>query len=403
MHPPRNLAPATPVSRLNLMCDDVKSLAHPSAVLSQGFPLNQIRKLARVSTLLAACALVLAPIVGHATDIAHADIPSPIPDNELRIGSHVFKLPPGQWTLVQGQTFMTPASGNRGDAEAFRGMVVLVDKGQFRVAIDLSLPVQDAPGIASWGDDSCAADNGALHATRMAKFNGQQCLAVFGHPDLLRNLQHTNPYAARWMLDQHVVGLGSAIEIVYTSRQDATFGRLHAFFTAPYFDSDEAMTQWAAALEDSLKREFASKAFSATLPALPVLPASIQANDSASGMVRPGVAMSNEAASAARDVWMACLRKEAARLDDRKTAANEVGSAIYFNCREQELKGVTATIAPARLAVMSSSEINELFEGAHHQVVDSGIATNIVLEHRAGRAPEAKPADKADKSKNVKR
>ena len=58
-----------------------------------------------------------------------------------------------------------------------------------------------------------------------------------------------------------------------------------------------------------------------------------------------------EAAASARDVWMACLRKEAARLDDRKTAANEVGSAIYFNCREQELKGVTATlraVAPGR-------------------------------------------------------
>jgi hypothetical protein len=229
----------------------------------------------------------------------------------------------------------------------------------------------------------------------MQKFGGDQCLAVFGHKDLLRTLQHTSPYAARWMLDQHVVGLGSAIEIVYTSRQDATFGRMHVFFTAPYFDSDEAMTKWAASLEDSVKREFASKAFSATLPALPVLSASIQANDSASGMVRPGAQMEANAA-AARDVWMACLRKEAARLDDRKTPANEVGSAIYFNCREQELKGVTATIAPQRLAVMSGSEINELFEGAHRQVVDSGVATNIVLEHRAGRAPDRidKPAKK---------
>ena len=92
---------------------------------------------------------------------------------------------------------------------------------------------------------------------------------------------------------------------------------------------------------------------------------------------------------------MACLRKEAARLDDRKTAANEVGSAIYFNCRDQELRGVTATIAPARLAIMSTSEINELFEGAHRQVVDSGVATNIVLEHRAQKGPD-KP-DKPDK------
>ena len=370
--------------------------------------MNQLRKLAarplRPGLAAGLVLLALWPAPGRATDIAHATIPSPIPDNELRIGSHVFKLPPGQWTLVQGQTFMSPSSGTR-DAEVFSGMVVMVDKGQFRVAIDLSLPVQDAPGLASWGEDSCAPGNGALHATRMTKFAGQQCLAVFGLPDLLRNLQRTNPYAARWMLDQHVVGLGSAIEIVYTSRQDATFGRLHAYFTAPYFDSDEAMTRWAAALEDSLKREFASKAFSATLPALPVLPASIQANDSASGMVRPGAAMANDAAAAARDVWMACLRKEAARLDDRKTPANEVGSAIYFNCREQELKGLTATIAPARLAVMSSSEINELFEGAHRQVVDSGIATNMVLEHRAGHAPDARSADKADrpdKGRNAK-
>ena len=250
--------------------------------------------------------------------------------------------------------------------------------------------------MMSWGDDSCGAGSGALHATAMQKFGGEQCLAVFGHADLLRTFQHTSPYAARWMLDQHVVGLGSAIEIVYTSRQDATFGRMHVFFTAPYFDSDEAMTQWAAALEDSVKREFASKAFSATLPALPILPASIQANDSASGMVRPGATVQAEAATA-RDVWMACLRKEAARLDDRRTAANEVGSAIYFNCREQELKGVTATIAPQRLAVMSSSEINELFEGAHRQVVDSGVATNVVLEHRASHGAD-KPAAVADKA-----
>jgi hypothetical protein len=349
----------------------------------------QLRKLAGL--LATVGTLALAPAAGWATDIAHAAIPSPITDNQLRIGSHIFKLPAGQWMLVQGQTFTTGSSGNR-DAEIFRGVVVLVDKGQFRVAIDLSMPVQDAPGMMSWGDDSCGAGSGALHATPMQKFGGDQCLAVFGHADLLRTLQHTSPYAARWMLDQHVVGLGSAIEIVYTSRQDATFGRMHVFFTAPYFDSDEAMTKWAAALEDAVKREFASKAFSATLPALPVLPASIQANDSASGMVRPGAQVEANAA-AARDAWMACLRKEAARLDDRKTPANEVGSAIYFNCREQELKGVTASIAPQRLAVMSSSEINELFEGAHRQVVDSGVATNLVLEHRANRAP-----DRADKA-----
>lgn len=352
----------------------------------------QLRKLAGL--LATVGTLAFAPASGWATDIAHAPIPSAITDNQIRIGSHIFKLPAGNWMLVQGQTFTTGSSGNR-DAEIFRGIVVLVDKGQFRVAIDLSMPVQDAPGMMSWGDDSCAAGNGALHATPMQKFGGDQCLAVFGHKDLLRTLQHTSPYAARWMLDQHVVGLGSAIEIVYTSRQDATFGRMHVFFTAPYFDSDEAMTKWAASLEDSVKREFASKAFSATLPALPVLSASIQANDSASGMVRPGAQVEANAA-AARDMWMACLRKEAARLDDRKTPANEVGSAIYFNCREQELKGVTATIAPQRLAVMSSSEINELFEGAHRQVVDSGVATNIVLEHRAGRAPDRAP-DRPDK------
>ena len=353
-----------------------------------------LRKLAGLLATVGTLTLTLAPASSGATDIAHASIPSPITDNELRIGSHIFKLPAGQWMLVQGQTFTTGSSGNR-DAEIFRGIVVLVDKGQFRVAIDLSMPVQDAPGMMSWGDDSCAG-GAALHATKMQKFGGDQCLAVFGHADLLRTFQHTSPYAARWMLDQHVVGLGSAIEIVYTSRQDATFGRMHVFFTAPYFDSDDAMTKWAAALEDSVKREFASKAFSATLPALPVLPASIQANDSASGMVRPGARMEADAA-AARDAWMACLRKEAARLDDRKTPANEVGSAIYFNCREQELKGVTATIAPQRLAVMSSSEINELFEGAHRQVVDSGVATNVVLEHRASRGAD-RPATVADKA-----
>jgi hypothetical protein len=359
--------------------------------------LKQIWKLVRLAALTAAA---FAPVVGHATDIAHVAVPSPVPDNELRIGSHLFKLPPGQWTLVQGQTFTAPTSGNR-DAEIFRGVVVMVDKGQFRVAIDLSLPVQDAPGLMPWGDDSCAAGNGALHATAMQKFGGTQCLAVFGHPDLLRTLQHASPYAARWMLDQHVVGLGSAIEIVYTSRQDATFGRLHAYFTAPYFDSDEAMTRWAAALEDSVKREFASKALSATLPALPVLPASIQANDSASGMVRPGAQLDAQA-QAAREVWMDCLRKEAARLDDRHTPANEVGSALYFNCREQELKGVTAGIAPSRLAVMSTSEINEVFEGAHRQVVDSGIATNIVLEHRAAHPVDKTVADKASADKGTK-
>ena len=42
---------------------------------------------------------------------------------------------------------------------------------------------------------------------------------------------------------------------------------------------------------------------------------------------------------------------------------------------------------------MSSSEINELFEGAHRQVVDSGIATNIVLEHRAARVHSTRHAD----------
>jgi hypothetical protein len=346
--------------------------------------------------LLSALALLaFAPAASRATDIAHAPVPSVVADNKIRIGSHAFVLPPGQWMLVQGQTFTTGSASNR-DAEIFRGVLVLLDKNQFRVAIDVSLPVRDAPQMAPWGDDSCRANSGALHATPMNKFNGDQCLAVFGHPDLLRSLRRNNPQVAQWMLDQHVVGLGSAIEIVYTSRQDATFGRMHVFFTAPYFDSDAAMTKWAEALEDSVKREFASKSFTAAvLPALPVLPASIQANDSASNLVRPG-AQVEAAAAAARDDWMACLRREAVRLDDRHTPANEVGSALYFNCREQELKGVTANIPPARLQVMSSSEINELFENAHRQVVDSGVATNIVLEHRAARVPD-KPADKASK------
>jgi hypothetical protein len=175
------------------------------------------------------------------------------------------------------------------------------------------------------------------------------------------------------------------------------FGRMHVYVSAPYFDSDEATTKWAAALEDSVKRVFSSRALSASLPALPVLPASIQANDSASGMVRPGVVGQADAAVvAARDAWMECLKKEAVRLDDRSTPANEVGSAIYFRCHEQELRGVLATMPAARVATMSGSEINELFEGAHRQVVDSGVATNIVLEHRAARSPAK--VDKGDKT-----
>ncbi|MFL6681519.1 MAG: hypothetical protein ACJ8IK_24490 [Burkholderiaceae bacterium] len=346
--------------------------------------------------------LALAPLASRAMDIAHASIPSLVKDNKISIGSHAFKLPPGQWMLVQGQTFTTASASNR-DAEIFRGVVVLLDKNQFRVAIDVSLPVQDSPQMTPWGDDACRANSGALHATPMSKFNGDQCLAIFGHPDLLRSLRRNNPQVAQWMLDQHVVGLGSAVEIVYTSRQDATFGRMHVFFTAPYFDSDEAMTKWSVALEDSVKREFASKSFTAAvLPALPVLPASIQANDAASDLVRPGAHV-EAAAAAAREEWMTCLRNQAVRLDDRRTPANEVGAALYFNCREQELKGVTANIPPARLQVMSSSEINELFENAHRQVVDSGVATNVVLEHRASRAPDraASPADKP--AKPVKR
>ena len=132
-----------------------------------------------------------------------------------------------------------------------------------------------------------------------------------------------------------------------------------------------------------------------------MLSASAQANDAAADMVHGG-AQAQADVAAAREVWMACLRKEAARLDDHRTPANEVGNAMYFKCRDQELKGVTATIAPSRLAVMSPSEINELYEGAHRQVVDSGVATNIVLEHRASHGADAPasakaPADKASK------
>ncbi len=348
-------------------------------------PLARGARRAWVAAALAALALV--PAASRALDIAHATVPAVVSDNTLRIGSRSFTLPAGQWVLVQGDTSMA-RSANNVDAEVFRGVVALVDKGQFRVAIDLSLPLRDSPQMAAWGDDACRRNSGALHADAMQKFNGQQCLAVFGHPDLLRTLRRQAPQAAQWMLDNRVVGLGSAIEIVYTSQLDASFGRMHVFVSAPYFDSDEATTKWAAALEDSLKRVFASRALSATLPALPLLPASIQANDSASGMVRQGAAQVDDAVVAARAVWMECLKKEAARLDDRMTPANEVGSAIYFRCREQEMKGVMATIPPARVAVMSSSEINELFEGAHRQVVDSGVATNLVLEHRAQGAPD---------------
>jgi hypothetical protein len=99
---------------------------------------------------------------------------------------------------------------------------------------------------------------------------------------------------------------------------------------------------------------------------------------------------------------MDCMKKEAARLDDRMTPANEVAQAVYFRCREQEMQGVLAGIAPARRAVMSGAEINEVFEGAHRQVVDSGVATNLVLEHRAASAPVGK-ADKPARDKGAKR
>ena len=49
---------------------------------------------------------------------------------------------------------------------------------------------------------------------------------------------------------------------------------------------------------------------------------------------------------------MACLRKEAARLDDRKTPANEVGSAIYFNCR-----GKPGSTKPANRSLTTAKAI----------------------------------------------
>ena len=329
----------------------------------------------------------------RAMDLTRATAPAAVTDNEVRIGSRTFKLPPGQWVLAQGESFTTHRADNA-DVGAYRALLVLVDKGQFRAAIDLSLPVADAPQLASWGDDPCRPRSGALHAGATQKFGGQQCLAVFGHADLLQALQRERPRAAQWLLDTHVVNLGPAIEVAYTSQQSASFGRLDVYLTAPYFDSDDATTQWAAALEDSVKRVFASRAFSATLPALPVLPASIQANDAASNMVRQAAPV-DDGAAAARAAWMDCMKKEAARLDDRMTPANEVASAVYFRCREQEMQGVLAGIEPARRAVMSSAETNEVFEGAHRQVVDSGVAINLVLEHRAASAP--RKADKSDK------
>ena len=99
--------------------------------------MNQLGKLACLLATLGMLALVPAP--GHATDIAHAAVPSPIADNEVRIGSHVFKLPPGQWTLVQGQTFTTGSASNR-DAEIFRGVVVLVDRKSTRLNSSHAIP-----------------------------------------------------------------------------------------------------------------------------------------------------------------------------------------------------------------------------------------------------------------------
>ena len=67
-------------------------------------PSNPAARRLRAGLLSGLALLGLAP-AGRATDIAHAAIPSIVADNKISIGSHAFKLPPGQWMLVQGQMF----------------------------------------------------------------------------------------------------------------------------------------------------------------------------------------------------------------------------------------------------------------------------------------------------------
>src|SRR5205814_1499941 len=107
----------------------VKCWTSSSANPRQGFPLNLPRNPAArrlQAVLLSSLSLLaLAPASSRATDIAHASVPSLVKDNKISIGSHAFRLPPGQWMLVQGQTFTTASAGNH-DAEIFRGVVVLL-------------------------------------------------------------------------------------------------------------------------------------------------------------------------------------------------------------------------------------------------------------------------------------
>jgi hypothetical protein len=217
--------------------------------------------------LLCAQLLALAAPAARATDANAITPPVKLADRSVRIGERSVHLPPGDWTLVQVKEFHGPRKLQ--DIDVTTAWAVLLRDGQFGMAMQLSLPIHDMTRDRTTTNNPCTARDGVLRGDYSHSKSEMECLAVFGHHDLIAILQQRGPHAAKWLKKKGIPAVGDGVEFTYSHREGMAYGRVVFYFPAQEFQSDDAAAQWARAVQTSFEPLIERKVADVALPALP--------------------------------------------------------------------------------------------------------------------------------------
>jgi hypothetical protein len=211
--------------------------------------------------------LALAAPAARAIDVNAVTPPVKLADRSVQIGDRSVHLPPGNWTLVQVKEFH--GAMKRQDIDVTTAWAVLLRDGRFGMAMQLSLPIHDMTRNRRTPDNPCTAREGVLRGDYSHGKSEMECLAVFGHHDLLAMLEQRGPHAAKWLRKKGVTAIDEGVEFTYSHREGMAYGRVVFYFPAQEFQSDDDAANWARAVQLAFEPLIERKVADVTLPPLP--------------------------------------------------------------------------------------------------------------------------------------
>ncbi len=231
------------------------------------------------------CGLLLAGGPAGAIDAVQAQPPLMVTDGSLQIGLRKLHLPPGEWILVGRRVHSL--MGTPRQVDGVDAWLVRLDRARFNLAIHVSLPTVDGPGVHEWGRDPCASDDNILRQDLSRGLTLPECLAIIGHRDMEAALVGIAPGVQRWLETRRLLAAGPVVQFAYRERSSGTYGAVSLYFAAECFPGDDDARQWAHGLREALRPFFEGRQLDADLPPGPTADGSCQAPDAAAPPV-PG-------------------------------------------------------------------------------------------------------------------